>query len=96
MLFCQVFNVWGIDFMGPFPISFGFINILLVIDYVSKWVEAKATRTSNARVVIDFVRSHIFYSFGIPRTIVSDQGTYFCNRFIRDWLPKYGVVQLQT
>jgi len=44
MLFCEVFDVWGIDFMGLFPISFGFTYILLAVDYVSKWVEAKATR----------------------------------------------------
>jgi len=57
MLFCEVFDVWGIDFM---------------VDYVSKWVEAKATRTNDARVVVDFVRSHIFCRFGVPRAIVSD------------------------
>ena len=40
---CEIFDVWGIDFMGPFPVSFGFTYILLAVDYVSKWVEAKAT-----------------------------------------------------
>ena len=43
MLFCEVFDVWGIDFMGSFPVSFGYVYILLVVDYVSKWVEAKPT-----------------------------------------------------
>jgi len=92
MLFCEVFDVWGIDFMGPFPVSFGFAYILLAVDYVSKWVEAKATRTNDARVVVDFVRSHIFCRFGIPRAIVSDQGTHFCNRSMQAMLKKYGVV----
>ena len=78
--------------MGPFPVSFGFTYILLAVDYVSKWVEAKATRTNDARVVVDFVRSHIFYRFGVPRAIVSDQGTHFCNRFMGVLLQKYGVV----
>ena len=64
MLFCEVFDVSGIDFMGPFPVSFGFVYILLVVHYVSKWVEAKPTRTNNAKVVVDFVRSNLFY-FGI-------------------------------
>uniref|UniRef100_A0A151UF49 Uncharacterized protein n=1 Tax=Cajanus cajan TaxID=3821 RepID=A0A151UF49_CAJCA len=40
MLLCEVFDVWGIDFMGPFPVSFGFSYILLAVDYVSKWVES--------------------------------------------------------
>ena len=43
MLFCEVFDVWGIDFMGPFLVSYGYVYILLVVDYVSKWVEAKPT-----------------------------------------------------
>nr|KYP39709.1 Pol polyprotein [Cajanus cajan] len=66
--------------MGPFPVSFGFSYILLVVDYVSKWVEAKATRTNDAQVVVNFVRFNIFCRFGVPRAIVSDQGTHFCNR----------------
>jgi len=63
MLFCEVFDVWGIDFIGPFPVSFGFFYILLVVDYVSKWVEAKPTRTNDAKVVVDFVRSNLFCRF---------------------------------
>ena len=78
--------------MGPFPVSFGFTYILLAVDYVSKWVEAKATRTNDTRVVVDFVRSNIFCRFGVPRAIVSDQGTQFYNRSIGVLLQKYGVV----
>uniref|UniRef100_A0A151UGD3 Pro-Pol polyprotein n=1 Tax=Cajanus cajan TaxID=3821 RepID=A0A151UGD3_CAJCA len=92
MLFCEVFDVWGIDFMGPFPVSFGFSYILLAVDYVSKWVEAKPTRTNDARVVMDFVRFHLFCRFRVPRAIVSDQGTHFCNRSMQALLKKYGVV----
>ena len=39
----------------------------------------KATRTNDAKVVLDFVRTHIFDRFGIPKTIISDHGTHFCN-----------------
>ncbi|XP_050875453.1 uncharacterized protein LOC127079087 [Lathyrus oleraceus] len=92
MLFCEVFDVWGIDFMGPFPISFGFLYILLVVDYVSKWVKAIPTRTNDSRVVADFVRSNIFCRFGIPRAIISDQGTHFCKCTIEALLRKYGVM----
>jgi len=57
MLYCEVFDIWGIDFMGPFPPSFGFSYIVLAVDYVSKWVEAIATRTNDAQVVMSFVKS---------------------------------------
>ncbi|RDY11478.1 Retrovirus-related Pol polyprotein, partial [Mucuna pruriens] len=50
ILFCEVFDVWGIDFMGPFPISNGYSYILLAVDYVSRWVEAIATRTNDAKI----------------------------------------------
>ena len=87
-----MFDVWGIDFMGPFPVSFVFVYILLAFDYVSKWVEAKPTRTNDAKVVVDFVRSNIFCRFGVPRAIVSDQGTCFYNRSMYALLRKYGVM----
>nr|GEV13972.1 reverse transcriptase domain-containing protein [Tanacetum cinerariifolium] len=47
---CEIFDVWGIDFMGPFPSSRENKYILIVVDYLSKWVEAKALLTNDARV----------------------------------------------
>ena len=92
MLFYEVFDVWGIDFIGPFLVSFSFVYILLAVDYVLKWVEAKPTRTNDAKVVVDFVRSNLFCRFGVPRAIVSDQGTHFCNRSMYALLKNYGVM----
>lgn len=60
MIFCEVFDVWGIDFMGLFHVSFNFVYILLVIDYVLKWVEAIPLWTNDSKVVANFVRSNIF------------------------------------
>nr|KYP53421.1 Pol polyprotein [Cajanus cajan] len=91
-LVSSVRDVWGINFMGPFPVSFGFSYIFLSFDYVSKWVEAKATKTNDARVVVDFVKSNIFCRFGVPRAIISDQGTHFCNRSMQALLKKYRVI----
>ncbi|XP_027181814.1 uncharacterized protein LOC113780200 [Coffea eugenioides] len=79
------------NFMGPFPSPFGCLYILLAIDYVSKWVETKATRTNDSRVVVGFLKSNIFSRFGVPRAIISDQGTHFCNRTIEALMRKYGV-----
>ncbi|GKF08651.1 reverse transcriptase domain-containing protein, partial [Tanacetum coccineum] len=51
---CEIFDIWGIDFMGPFPSSRGNKYILVAVDYLSKWVEAKALPTNDARVVCKF------------------------------------------
>ena len=51
---CEIFDVWGIDFMGPFPIYDKKKYILVAVDYVSKWAEAKALPTNDARVVVEF------------------------------------------
>nr|GFB17088.1 reverse transcriptase domain-containing protein [Tanacetum cinerariifolium] len=54
---CEIFEVWGIDFMGPFPSSKGNKYILVAVDYLSKWVEAKALPTNDTRVVVKFLKS---------------------------------------
>ncbi|KAH9716271.1 hypothetical protein KPL71_021404 [Citrus sinensis] len=56
----KVFDIWGIDFMGPFPPSFGNLYILVVVDYVSKWVEGEALPTNDAKVVVSFLQKNIF------------------------------------
>ncbi|GKD90243.1 reverse transcriptase domain-containing protein, partial [Tanacetum coccineum] len=75
---CEIFDVWGIDFMGPFPSSRGNKYILVAVDYLSKWVEAKALPKNDARVVVKFLKS-LFARFGTPRAIISDRRTYFCD-----------------
>nr|GEZ57771.1 reverse transcriptase domain-containing protein [Tanacetum cinerariifolium] len=54
---CEIFNVWGIDFIGPFSSSQGNKYIFVAVDYLSKWVEAKALPTNDARVVSKFLKS---------------------------------------
>ncbi|GJW61936.1 reverse transcriptase domain-containing protein [Tanacetum coccineum] len=87
---CEIFDVWGIDFMGPFPSSRGNKYILVAVDYLSKWVEAKALPTNDARVVVKFLKS-LFARFGTPRAIISDRGTHFCNDQFMKVMLKYGV-----
>nr|GEX48394.1 reverse transcriptase domain-containing protein [Tanacetum cinerariifolium] len=80
----------GIDFMGPFPSSRGNMYILVAVDYLSKWVEAKALPTNDARVVVKFLKS-LFTRFETPRAIISDRGTHFCKDKIAKVMSKYGV-----
>ena len=91
ILIIAIFDCWGLDFMGPFPPSCGYLYILLAVDYVSKWVEAIPTRTNDHKVVLKFLREHIFSRFGMPRAIISDGGLYFCNRSFKNLLKKCGV-----
>ena len=77
ILTIEIFDVWGIDFMGPFPNSFGNLYILLAVDYVSKWVEAVPCKTNDHRIVVKFLKENIFSRFGTPRTIISDNGIHF-------------------
>ncbi|KAM0956298.1 hypothetical protein ACFX2A_025090 [Malus domestica] len=77
--------------MGPFPPSYGFTYILLAVDYVSKWVEAKGSRTNDSRAVADFIKANIFSRFGMPRVFISDGGSHFCNRTIEVLFKKYNV-----
>ncbi|GJZ19954.1 reverse transcriptase domain-containing protein [Tanacetum coccineum] len=79
---CDVFNIWGLDFMGPFPNLKGNKYILVAVDYVSKWVEAQALPTNDARVVIRFLR-RLFARFRVPKALISDQGTEVTNRAIK-------------
>ncbi|KAJ9535255.1 hypothetical protein OSB04_un001653 [Centaurea solstitialis] len=86
----EVFDVWGIDFMGPFPDSRGNKYILVAVDYVSKWAEAKASPTNDAKVVVDFVKS-LVCRYGCPKAIISDRGTHFANYLLEKTLKRYGV-----
>ena len=88
----EIFDVWGIDFMGPFSSSFGNEYILLAVDYVSKWVEAVPTRTNAAKVVVKLLKENIFTRFGMPQDIISDQGTHFTNRSFDALLKRYSIV----
>ena len=91
ILVIEIFDVWGIDFMGPFPNSFGNLYILLAVDYVSKWVEAIPTKSNDNKVVLKFLKENIFSRFGTPRAIISDQGKHFKNYQFESLLKKYSI-----
>ena len=91
ILVVYLFDVWCIDFMGPFPASFGYVYILVGVDYVSKWVEAIPCRAADHEVVLKFLKENIFSRFGVRKAIISDGGSHFCNKPFENLLAKYGV-----
>nr|GFB71918.1 reverse transcriptase domain-containing protein [Tanacetum cinerariifolium] len=69
---------YGANYTAKKVFDSGNKYILVAIDYLSKWVEAKALPTNDARVVVKFLKS-LFSRFGTPKAIISDRGTHFCN-----------------
>ena len=96
ILVVQLFDIWGIDFMGPFPVSFGNIYILLAVDYVSKWVEAATCPKNDANTVVGFLQRNILNRFGTPRTIISDGGSHFANKVFDKLMGKYGIKYIMS
>lgn len=87
----EIFDIWWIEFMSPFPKSRNFEYILVAVDDVGKWVEAQECVTNDRRVVVKFLQTHIFSRFGMPRMIISDDGKHFCNQVFETLLKKNGI-----
>jgi transposase InsO family protein len=87
----DLFGVWGIDFMGPFKNSHGFDHILVMVHYVSKWVEAMPCRKASTDESIAMIKSMIFPRFGTPRILISDGGTHFTGKNFKKCLSKLGI-----
>ena len=90
ILVVDLFDVWGIDFMGPFPTSYGHTYILVGVDYVSKWVEAIPYKTNDHRV-LKLLKANIFSRFRVPIAIISDGGSHLCYKPFENLMAKYGV-----
>jgi hypothetical protein len=67
----NLFDIWGIDFMGPFKNSHGFEHILVMVDYVSKWVEVMRCCKSSTEETIAMIKSVIFPRFSTLRILNS-------------------------
>ena len=75
------FHTWGLDLIGLInPASKGHIQILVVIEYFTKWVEAVPLKKATGLVVAKFIQEHIICRFGIPHKIVTDNGTHFVKK----------------
>jgi hypothetical protein len=87
----DLFDVWGIDFMGPLKNSHGFEHILVMVDYVSTWVEAMPCRKTSTEESIAMIKSMIFPCFGTSRILISDGGTHFTRKNFKKCLSKLGI-----
>jgi len=87
----EAFDCEGIDFIGPFPSSYSHEYILLVVDYVKKWVQAITVQHEDVKIIICFLKKNIFSRFGTPRVLISDRGSHFCNAQLKKVLQHYSV-----
>jgi hypothetical protein len=86
------FDVWGFDFMGPFPaLTTKHTYILAAVDYVTKWVEAIPTKSADHATAIKMLKERIFLRFGVPRYLITNGGYHFLNGVLRKTSEKYGV-----
>ena len=82
--------------MGPFPYSFGNLYILLVMDYVSKWVEAIACPKNDANIVVGFLQRNILSRFVALGTIISNGGSHFANKVFEKLMSRYGIKHIMS
>jgi hypothetical protein len=87
----EIFDVWGIDYIGPFPKSKNCEYILVAVDYIFKWVEAMPCRAADAKHSKKIFHEIIFSKFEVPRMVISDGGTHFTDRNFHHYLLKHGI-----
>ena len=88
----EPFEKWALDFVGPIsPMSHKKNYILVCTDYVTKWVEEKSLFRATEKSIVEFIYEDIFTRFGVPHEIVTDQGTQFTSKMMRELTEKYGI-----
>jgi len=87
----ELFDVWGIDYVGPFVKAQNYEYILVAVDYVSKWVEAMPCKKADSRDSRRMFEEIIFLRFGTPRMVISDGGTHFTDKKFHSDLQAHGI-----
>ena len=85
------FDACGLDAIGPLPkSSSGHLYILATTDYFSKWAEVVPLRELKKEMVVNFIRTHLIYRYGVLRYIITDNGKPFYNRLMIELCDKFG------
>ena len=87
----ELFDVWRIDCMGPFPKLKNCEYILVAVDYVSKWIEVMPCIAADAKSSNRTFEETIFPRFNVPRMVISDGGTHFIDKNFRKYLSRHGI-----
>ena len=88
----NAFERIGIDFVGPLPrTAKGNKYIIVAIDYLTKWPEAKALKEATAEKTADFIYKEIICRHGCPKIILTDRGTHFNNQMIQELCKNFEI-----
>nr|KYP32931.1 Pol polyprotein [Cajanus cajan] len=91
------FAQWGIDILGPFPPVKGQLKFLLVaIDYFTKWIEACPLAKITTENIRKFTWKRIICRFGIPHSLVTNNGRQFITQSFEDFLRELRIKHLPT
>uniref|UniRef100_A0A2N9HVR6 Uncharacterized protein n=1 Tax=Fagus sylvatica TaxID=28930 RepID=A0A2N9HVR6_FAGSY len=91
------FDAWGLDVVGPLPkSSAGHLYILAATDYFSKWAEVISLKEVKKENVVNFIRTHLIYRYGVPRYIMTDNGKPFYNSLMDQLCEKFGFKQYKS
>ena len=85
----EPFDIWGFDYIGPFPSSNGYTHILVPVDYVTKRVEAIPTCSVDHNTSIKMLKEVIFPRFGVPGYLMTNGGSHIIHRAFHKMLAKY-------
>jgi transposase InsO family protein len=87
----DLFDVCGTDFMGPFKNSHRYEYIIVMVDYVSKWIEAMPCHKASTEESITMIKNVIFTRFGTQKIVISNGGTHFTRKNFKKCLSKLGI-----
>ena len=91
------FAQWGIDIVRPLSTAPAQKKLLLVAtDYFRKWIEAEAFVSIKDKDVTQFVCKNIVYRFGIPQSIITNNGPQFDNKVYRNFCHELKIINLYS
>lgn len=95
----RTFEIWAIDFVGPFSIPGRRTRahyIIIAVEFMTKWAKVEAVDTCSSEVATKFIYENIIVRFGCPLTLLSDQGTHFINKTIAALTKEFKIAHLKT
>ena len=88
------FEIWSINFIGPFPVPtkrIGVRYIITTVEYVTKWAEVAQVDTCSNEIAAKFIYGNIITRFGYPINLINDQGSHFINKTIKTLTDQFQI-----